>query len=139
MNMTKKISAVVIALALLAGTFFIPGNAWAADNVVKVAKKGGVGRYLTDFKGMTLYVYTKDSEGKSACLGECLVKWPIYYQEKVAARSGLNARSFGNFTRIDGKKQTTYKGMPLYYSSEDKVAGDTNGQGIEDTWFIVAP
>jgi predicted lipoprotein with Yx(FWY)xxD motif len=129
----------VFMLALLAGTFFLAGSACAADNVVKVAKKQGVGRYLTDIKGMTLYVYQKDSAGKSDCLGECLTKWPIYYRSVVAARDGLNARKFRKFTRTDGKKQTTYKGRPLYYFVGDTVEGEMNGQGVDDVWFIVAP
>ena len=52
--------------------------------------------------------------------------------EKVAAKDGLKDADFGTITRADGKKQTTYKGMPLYFFVGDKAAGDTNGQGVKD-------
>jgi hypothetical protein len=29
--------------------------------------------------------------------------------------------------------------MPLYYWIEDVVPGDTNGQGVNDVWFVVSP
>ena len=139
MNLPINKSTLLIVLAMLVGTFFAAGSACAADNVVKVAKKDGVGRYLTDIKGMTLYCYKNDSAGKSTCLGECVVKWPIYYRAVVVVADGLRKSKFKIFMRIDGKKQTTYKGRPLYYYSDDKVPGDMNGQGVDNVWFIVAP
>jgi predicted lipoprotein with Yx(FWY)xxD motif len=132
-------SALSLVLAMVVGMFFIAGSAFAEDHAVKVMKKDGVGSYLTDINGMTLYYFKKDSAGKSACEGPCVDNWPIYYRETVAAKDGLDAKNFGNFTRADGKKQTTYKGMPLYYFKGDKAAGDTRGQGIKDVWYIVAP
>ncbi|MGB5197813.1 MAG: hypothetical protein WBN64_12190 [Candidatus Deferrimicrobium sp.] len=68
------------------------------------------GKYFTDSKGMTLYVFKKDSPGKSVCAGPCVVKWPLYFRETVAVPEGLQAGDFGTITREDGKKQTTYKG-----------------------------
>ena len=34
------------------------------------------GKVLTNDKGMTLYVFDKDSGGKSACNGPCAASWP---------------------------------------------------------------
>ena len=42
-------------------------------------------------------------------------------------------------TRADGKKQTTYKGLPLYYFSKDVKPGDTTGQGFKDLWSVAKP
>ena len=135
MKTMMKISILaVIVIAFLAG-----GIALADHHAVKVAKKDGIGSYLTDIKGMTLYSFKKDTPGMSACEGECVAKWPIYYVETVAAKDGLKAEDFGTITRADGKKQTTYKGMPLYFFSGDKAAGDTNGQGVKDLWHVAAP
>lgn len=106
---------------------------------VQVSKKDGIGSFLADAKGMTLYLFKKDSPGKSACEGPCVEKWPLFYSEKVSVAAGLGAADFGAITRGDGKKQTTYKGMPLYYFAGDKNAGDTNGQGVKDVWYAATP
>ena len=135
MKMTTKAAILaVFTIVLLAA-----GSAYADHHAVKVAKKDGVGSYLTDIKGMTLYYFKKDSQGKSACEGPCVEKWPLYYRETVAPKDGLAAGDFGTITRTDGKKQTTYKGMPLYYFFKDKKPGDTQGQGVNDVWYVVNP
>jgi predicted lipoprotein with Yx(FWY)xxD motif len=133
-NLVKFAVLAVVVVAFLAG-----GIALAEHHAVKVAKKDGIGSYLTDIKGMTLYNFKKDTPGMSACEGDCLAKWPIYYVETVAAKDGLDAKNFGTINRADGKKQTTYKGMPLYFFAGDKAPGDTNGQGIKDVWSVATP
>jgi predicted lipoprotein with Yx(FWY)xxD motif len=115
------------------------GMALADQEAVKVETKDKLGSYLTDANGMTLYLFKKDSPGKSACAGECVARWPVYHREKVGASKGLKAADFATIAREDGKKQTTYKGMPLYYFAGDKAPGDANGQGVKDVWFVVAP
>jgi predicted lipoprotein with Yx(FWY)xxD motif len=130
---TVSMTTVLIAVLVLAGVAF------ADHHAVKVAKKDGIGSYLTDIKGMTLYTFKKDSPGKSACEGPCVDNWPLYYQEAVGPKDGLDAKDFGTITRADGKKQTTYKGMPLYYFIKDAKPGDTMGQGLKDAWYAAAP
>ena len=117
----------------------LAGAALAAHHEVKVSEKDGVGKFFTDAKGMTLYIFKKDSPGKSACSGPCVEKWPLYSSEKVAAPGGVKAEDFGTITREDGKKQTTYKGMPLYYFAGDKKAGDVTGQGMGNVWYVANP
>jgi predicted lipoprotein with Yx(FWY)xxD motif len=46
---------------------------------------------------------------------------------------------FGAITREDGKRQTTYKGWPLYYYAGDKAPGDVLGQGLGNVWFVANP
>jgi hypothetical protein len=70
---------------------------------------------------------------------ECLEKWPIYYREAVAAPKDITAGDFGTITREDGKMQTTFRGYPLYYWVNDKQAGETNGQGVNNVWFVINP
>jgi predicted lipoprotein with Yx(FWY)xxD motif len=130
----SRVRLAVAVLALLASP-----AARAADDQVKVSKKSDVGSYLTDAKGMALYVFKKDGPGKSACAGDCVAKWPLYYREKVAPTGGPSASDFGTITREDGKKQTTYKGLPLYYFAGDKAPSDTNGQGVKEVWVVAAP
>ena len=117
----------------------IAGAASADNHAIKLSNKDGVGKFLTDAKGMTLYIFKKDSPGKSACTGPCVVKWPLYSREKVSVPEGVTAGDFGTITREDGKTQTTYKGMPLYYFEGDKKSGDVAGQGFGNVWFVANP
>ncbi len=106
---------------------------------VKLMAKKGAGRYLVDAKGMSLYYFKKDSPGKSACAGECLAKWPVFYAEKITVPKRVKGKDFGEITRDDGKKQTTYKGMPLYYFFKDAKPGDMLGEGVNNVWYVVYP
>jgi predicted lipoprotein with Yx(FWY)xxD motif len=121
---------------VLAASF---AGAVRAEQGVKVSKNEKVGSFLTDDKGMTLYVFKKDTPGKSACAGPCVEAWPLFYSEKVVVTGGLKPEDFKTITREDGKKQTTYKGMPLYYFVKDGKPGDTTGQGVKDVWFVAVP
>lgn len=124
-----------LALAIIAAA----GMAWAAGDTLQIKTKDGIGNYMTDGQGMTLYYFKKDAQDKDACAGACLEKWPLYYSEQVKAPAGSDPKDFGTFTRKDGARQSTFKGWPLYYFALDKKPGDTNGQGIKDVWFIVNP
>jgi|GEM_PF-985169 len=97
------------------------------------------GNYIVDDKGKTLYFFTKDLKGDSNCSGECLNKWPVFYQEKISVSPGLNVPDFGTITRNEGNKQTTFKGWPLYYFSGDVSPGDIKGEGVGNVWFVARP
>lgn len=111
----------------------------AVAATVEIKAKDGIGNFLTDEKGMTLYLFKKDTPGKSACAGPCVDKWPLFAAEVVTVPAGLIAADFAVITRDDGKKQTTYKGLPLYYFFKDVKPGDTAGQGFNTVWYVVAP
>lgn len=93
--------------------------------------------YLTDGKGMALYLFTKDMADLSSCQGACLTNWPVFYSENLLLADGLNAKDFGSFTRTDGAKQLTYQGWPLYYFIKDVKAKDTTGEGVGNVWFLI--
>ncbi len=133
-NPIRLALAASLALSLALAT-----TARADQHTVKVAKSDPVGSYLTDAKGMTLYVNKKDSQGKSTCAGDCVTKWPLFYREKVGVTGALQEADFGTITREDGKKQTTYKGMPLYYFQGDRAPNETKGQGVREVWSVAAP
>lgn len=128
-----------VGFAAVIGFLAASGGALAMDHAVNKMTKAGVGSYLADAKGMTLYWFKMDSPGKSACAGPCVEKWPIYYRETVAAGEGTQAGDFGTITREDGKKQTTFRGYPLYYWVGDKAKGDTGGQGVNNVWYVIDP
>ncbi len=132
----KKLTIVLLTVTLGA---LIASLALADHHAVKTATKEGLGTYLTDAKGMTLYRFAKDAAGTSNCDAGCLEKWPIYHRDTVAPPAGVNAADFGTITRADGQKQTTFRGWPLYYFVMDKAAGDTKGQGVKEVWFVIDP
>ncbi|WP_158602163.1 plastocyanin/azurin family copper-binding protein [Cohnella endophytica] len=98
-----------------------------------------LGNYLVDRHGMTLYYFDKDPLGASVCEGDCLAKWPVFRAEGSVVPKGLSANDFGEITRKDGSKQTTYKGYPLYYFFQDAKRGELKGQSLGDVWFVVNP
>jgi predicted lipoprotein with Yx(FWY)xxD motif len=97
-----------------------------------------LGKVLTDGSGRTLYLFTHDSGGTSACDGGCLSVWPPL-TGTAKAGSGADGSLLGTITRSDGSVQVTYAGHPLYYYSGDQGAGDVNGQEIQDSWYVVTP
>lgn len=134
--MKKFTMVLVVVVAVFALGISI---AMAMHHAVKIQEKAGIGKYFTDTEGKTLYWFKKDAPGKSSCNGPCLEKWPIYFREKVAAPKGIKAEDFGTITREDGKKQTTFRGYPIYYWNSDKSAGETNGQGVNNVWYVINP
>ena len=94
----------------------------------------GKGKALVDAKGMTLYTFAKDANGKSVCNGKCAENWPPLMVKADAAEG------WTQITRDDGAKQWAYKGKPLYTFVKDKTPGDTTGDGFLDgAWSIARP
>ena len=99
-----------------------------------------LGEILTDAGGNTLYYFTRDAAADaSACTGGCLTVWPVFYEATLTPGPGLDAADFGAFQRADGAMQTTYKGWPLYYFASDANPGDTNGEGVNNVWYVAKP
>jgi len=111
--------------------------------VVGSATRGSLGAILVDHSGATLYRYTPDGTGKSTCTGGCATVWPPLTvpagTASVAAGTGIPSGALGTTTRPDGTLQVTYKGMPLYTYAADTSAGQTSGQGVGGTWYVVSP
>ena len=94
------------------------------------------GKVLTNDKGMTLYVFDKDSGGKSACNGPCTGNWPPL----MAVASAKPMGDYTIITRDDGNTQWAYKGRPLYTWKDDKKPGDITGDGFANgVWHIAQP
>ncbi len=111
-----------------------PSPAAGAASVTSTMK-GAKGSYLTDAKNMTLYTFDKDKSGVSNCTGSCAKMWPAF-TGAAGATTNLPA-NIATMKRADGSMQYTWKGMPLYFYSGDKKAGDTNGDGFGGVWHIV--
>jgi predicted lipoprotein with Yx(FWY)xxD motif len=104
---------------------------------------GSIGKFLTGDNGMTLYIFKKDTvgDGKSTCYTTCATNWPPFTLdegEKAVGGTGASGK-IATIARTDGKAQVTYNGAPLYYFAGDSKAGDTNGQALNNAWFVAAP
>ena len=100
------------------------------------ATESDLGTILVDPDGFTLYIFTVDGEGESACYDDCAVTWPPVPAD-TAVSSDLDQSMFGSIERTDGIGQLTVNGMPLYRYAPDANPGDTTGQGVNDVWFVV--
>jgi predicted lipoprotein with Yx(FWY)xxD motif len=118
-----------LMLAALAATPALAGGA-----MVKLMNQEGMGNYLVDGKGMTLYYFAKDTPGMSACTGGCLEKWPPLKADMAEPEAGLMAKDFGI---LNG--QVTFRGYPLYYFAQDAKPGDAKGHKVGGVWFAVDP
>lgn len=106
-----------------------------SDNIYLTKTDSVKGKYLTDFAGMTLYTFDKDTAGVSNCYNACAKNWPVYTSGATA--QGMFPANITVITRTDGTKQFAWKGMPLYYYSGDKAVGDLTGDGVGGIWHIV--
>jgi predicted lipoprotein with Yx(FWY)xxD motif len=99
-----------------------------------------LGKILVGDFGLTLYMFTKDTNGTSTCYDQCASAWPpLLTKDKPQAGDGVDASLLGTTARKDGTLQVTYKGMPLYYFAKDKAAGDVKGQDVGSVWYVLAP
>jgi predicted lipoprotein with Yx(FWY)xxD motif len=108
---------------------------------VNMATDPKLGPILVDDKGMTLYLYTKDTPGKSVCYDKCATFWPpLYITEDgtVTAGAGVTGK-FTNIERDDGTYMVAYNGVALYYYQKDTKPGDVIGEGVQNVWHIVKP
>lgn len=128
--MLKNFLSVAAAAVLLAAC--ASGPATSAGGTPPLAMKGGM---LVDAKGMTVYTFDRDAmgSGKSACNGDCAVKWPPVMARGDDKPSG----DYTVVTRDDGRKQWAYKGKPLYTWPEDQEPGDKYGDNYNKVWHIV--
>jgi len=112
----------------------------AEDVTLNVANDPKLGNILVDGKGMTLYLFKKDTAGVSNCSAGCLAAWPPFVtQGHPTLGMGVDASHVGTATLADGRKIVTYEGMPLYYYVQDTKPGDTTGQGVGGVWYVVPP
>ncbi|MBC6108945.1 hypothetical protein ACFOG5_13550 [Pedobacter fastidiosus] len=106
---------------------------------IQLATDAKFGAVLTDKDGKSLYFFATDVAGTANCTGGCEAVWPLYYSADASTDLNLNKAEVGEITRADGRKQSTYKGYPLYYYATDAVTGDVKGDGIGGIWFVAKP
>jgi predicted lipoprotein with Yx(FWY)xxD motif len=137
----KTFIAAGLIVSLAAGAAGVQG-ATSASAVVK-SRSTSLGTVLVDSQGRTLYLFTRDKRGHSACSGQCAVFWPpLLTAGKPQATGSAKAALLGMTRRADGRLQVTYNGHPLYRFKQDAKAGQTKGEEIDafgGAWYAVSP
>jgi predicted lipoprotein with Yx(FWY)xxD motif len=110
----------------------------ATLNTANVAKLGTV---VTDSKGYVLYRFDADSANptKISCYNTCATLWPAATTTGSVTTNGIDKSLVSTAKRTDGGTQITLAGWPLYRYSKDTQPKQTNGQGVDGTWFAVTP
>jgi predicted lipoprotein with Yx(FWY)xxD motif len=112
----------------------------AAGGAEIALAESSLGQIIVDGEGKTLYMFDPDSEGTPTCYDDCAAAWPPLLADDAAAvtaGTGLDASKITVVDRTDGGSQVKYGDWPLYYFANDAAAGDVNGQGLNDVWWVV--
>jgi predicted lipoprotein with Yx(FWY)xxD motif len=111
----------------------------AAGAVSLALADSSLGKIIVDGEGKTLYMFTPDEGGTPTCYDQCAGNWPALTADDAAAvtaGAGLDQSKVSVVDRTDGGKQVKYGEYPLYYFANDAAAGDVNGQGLNDKWYV---
>jgi predicted lipoprotein with Yx(FWY)xxD motif len=113
----------------------------AASTADAMVGSTGLGKIVVDGKGMTAYVYDKDTpnSGTSACTGQCEALWPAITTTSAKPSVTGVTGTVGTITGVAGGKQLTIDGQPIYTFANDKKVGDTNGQLLLNIWHVISP
>ncbi len=110
---------------------------------VNLATNPGLGSFLVDSSGRSLYMFEADEFNKSSCYDRCAEVWPPLLTIGTArAGEGVSNQLLSFARRRDGSSQVTYKGWPLYYFAPDEKPGDVRGQNVRAfgaLWLVVSP
>jgi predicted lipoprotein with Yx(FWY)xxD motif len=135
--MTRALAALALLAALAAPAAMASGGSAASVSV----RSSPYGPILFDGRGKALYVFTKDTRGRSLCSGACAAAWPPFVvRGTVTAGKGAKARLLGTIRRADGSRQVTYAGRPLYFYVGDTKPGEVRCQNVLEyggLWLVV--
>lgn len=134
------VAAMVVVLAACSsgGATTAPSTAPSAAPATIALGDSSLGQIIVDASGKSLYLFTPDSAGEPTCYDDCASTWPpLLATGDPVAGTGLDASKLATVDRTDGTKQVTYGSWPLYYFAADAAAGETNGQGLGEKWFVV--
>lgn len=100
-----------------------------------------LGKVVVDGKGMTAYYFDADvkGSGKSTCTGACAAAWPAIEAATAKPKVSGITGTVGTIKGVDGGRQITIDGRPVYTFVGDKKPGDVTGQGDKGVWYVVNP
>jgi predicted lipoprotein with Yx(FWY)xxD motif len=140
----KRLTVFVLGVALALGaTAGLAAGASSPSSPAKIGVRStSLGKVLVNGKHVTLYLFMKDKNGKSACSGACAKAWPpVLTKGRPTASGGAASAKLGTTKRADGTTQVTYNGHPLYtFIKDNNKPGSTAGEGLDAfgaEWYVV--
>jgi predicted lipoprotein with Yx(FWY)xxD motif len=134
----EGLAAAVVLTGVTAGMVNVVGASGPDAKTVKVSTTTipKIGTVLTSASGLTLYRFTQDTKGKSACTAVCAKAWPPLTAAKgahVEGPKGVKGLSVINVGH--GRWQVAFHNVALYRFVGDKKKGQAHGQGLANVWF----
>lgn len=108
---------------------------------VQLGRNAELAEVVVDGEGFTLYRFDNDDAdpSRTTCSGACAKKWPpVLVVDRITFRN-LDPKQLGVVARADGTKQVTVGGWPAYRFAQDRVPGQTAGQGVDGKWSVLGP
>lgn len=115
------------------------GNMNAFIHTATVTLNGKKVHVLTNNKGFLLYYYLKDTMMTSQCTGGCAMDWPplLAPQGMMTVTSSVMLPRKLSVHKTANGNQVFYDGHPLYTYAGDMQAGQFNGRGMDNAWYLV--
>lgn len=139
--MKPEQKGLLLFITLYLSTFLLGYGYVLSQYTYNVAFSESLGSFLVDGHGRTIYYNTNDLPYNNipSCDGDCLREFPFVPIGTVHVPTTLNNSDFGLVLRAEDEWQATYKGIPLYYFTNDIKPGDTYGEGHIGMWHVVPP
>jgi len=118
-----------------------PATTDSSPSVDAAVASTTLGKVVVDGKGMTAYYFDADvkDSGTSTCTGACAAAWPAIEASTTKPKVSGITGTVGTIKGVDGGRQITIDGRPIYTFVGDKKAGDVTGQGDKGVWYVVNP
>lgn len=118
-----------------------PTTTGSSPSVDVTVAATSLGTVVVDGKGMTAYYFDADvkGSGKSTCTGACAAAWPAIEAATAKPKVSGVTGTVSTIKGVDGGRQITIDGRPIYTFIGDEKAGDVTGQGDKGVWYVVNP
>lgn len=131
MRLTSFATATIASLILINST----ANASSHGNALVMSGPLNGQVFIMNEKHMSLYFYSKDTNGVSKCNGSCAKAW----SPALMPAGTQMPESYSLIRRDDGAMQIAFKGRPLYLYAKDRKIGDIKGDGAQGLWVLARP
>lgn len=115
----------------------------APGTILGVNSTQQLGTVVVDGNVYTLYRFDGDSANPptATCVDACAEDWPPMLTDPATTPvlEGIDESAIGTVTRPGGQTQLTIGGWPVYRHAADSAPGATDGNGVDDAWYAVAP